>query len=123
MYNKKAQGLSVRTVVIAAIVIIVLVVLWGIFTGKMKFFSKDLESSDNRGQMSAKRLAQQAVGKKCLNKVVDTNCKKESLSSAECSTVKCTFANNECTGIPDCGDIGQADCGAGHYNFCEWVGT
>ena len=39
--NKKAQGLSLNTVVIAAIVLIVLVVLIGIFTGSLGQFVKD----------------------------------------------------------------------------------
>ena len=43
---KKAQGLSLNTIIIAAIVLIVLVVLWAIFTGRMGVFTtgvKDIE--------------------------------------------------------------------------------
>lgn len=38
--KKKAQGLSLNTIIIAAIVLIVLVVLWAVFTGRMGVFSK-----------------------------------------------------------------------------------
>lgn len=38
--NKKGQGLPLNTIIIAAIVLIVLVVLWAIFTGRMGVFSK-----------------------------------------------------------------------------------
>jgi hypothetical protein len=41
--KKKAQGLSLNTVIIAAIVLIVLVVLWAIFTGRMGAFNKGLD--------------------------------------------------------------------------------
>ena len=43
MRNKKSQGLSLNVIVIAAIVLIVLVVIWFIFTGKMKSFSEETE--------------------------------------------------------------------------------
>ncbi|MEA2036587.1 MAG: hypothetical protein U9O94_03710 [Nanoarchaeota archaeon] len=39
---KKGQGLSLNTIIIAAIVLIVLVVLWAIFTGRMGVFSQGL---------------------------------------------------------------------------------
>jgi len=41
--NLKSQGLSLNTIIIAAIVLIVLVVLWSIFTGKIGGFSKELK--------------------------------------------------------------------------------
>ena len=42
---KKGQGLSLNTVIIAAIVLIVLVVLWAIFTGRMGTFSSTLKET------------------------------------------------------------------------------
>jgi len=39
---KKGQGLSLNTIIIAAIVLIVLIVLWSIFTGRIGGFSKEL---------------------------------------------------------------------------------
>jgi len=40
--NKKAQGLSLNTIIIAAIVLIVLIVLWAIFTGRMGGFTSEV---------------------------------------------------------------------------------
>ena len=40
--NKKAQGISINTVIIAAIALIVLVVLVAIFTGRIGLFSKGI---------------------------------------------------------------------------------
>ena len=42
--TKKAQGMSMRTIVIAAIALLVLVVLIMIFTGRIGGFTKDLDS-------------------------------------------------------------------------------
>jgi len=42
MANNKAQGLSINTIIIAAIALIVLVVLVAIFTGRLGLFSKGL---------------------------------------------------------------------------------
>ncbi len=36
---RKGQGLSLNTIIIAAIVLIVLIVLWAIFTGRMGSFT------------------------------------------------------------------------------------
>lgn len=40
--NRKSQGLSINTIIIAAIALIVLVVLVAIFTGRLGLFSKGL---------------------------------------------------------------------------------
>lgn len=45
MMMKKGEGLSLTTIIIAAIVLIVLVVLWAIFTGRMGVFSKGLKDT------------------------------------------------------------------------------
>jgi hypothetical protein len=45
---KKGQGLSLNTIIIAAIVLIVLVVLWAIFTGRMGVFSKGMQEQEAR---------------------------------------------------------------------------
>ena len=45
---KKGQGLSLNTIIIAAIVLIVLIVLWAIFTGRMGTFTKGVvDKTDN----------------------------------------------------------------------------
>lgn len=45
---KKAQGLSLNTIIIAAIVLIVLVVLWAIFTGRMGVFAKGIKDTETQ---------------------------------------------------------------------------
>ena len=45
---KKGQGLPLNVIIIAAIVLIVLVVLWAIFTGRMGKFSTGLEEQSNK---------------------------------------------------------------------------
>jgi len=51
MINKKSQGLSLNVIIVAAIVLIVLIVLWAIFTGKIGSFSQGLEQC--RGECSS----------------------------------------------------------------------
>ncbi len=45
--NKKAQGLSINTIIIAAIAVVVLVVLIAIFTGRIGMFSTALSGTAN----------------------------------------------------------------------------
>lgn len=40
---RKGQGLSINTIIIAAIALVVLIVLWVIFTGRMGVFSTGLQ--------------------------------------------------------------------------------
>ncbi|MBI2576828.1 hypothetical protein HYV84_06435 [Candidatus Woesearchaeota archaeon] len=42
-FQQKGQGMSLNTIIIAAIVLIVLVVLWSIFTGRMGSFAGELQ--------------------------------------------------------------------------------
>ncbi len=44
---RKAQGISINVIVIAAIALAVLVVLFAIFTGKIAIFSKEVQQTDN----------------------------------------------------------------------------
>jgi hypothetical protein len=41
MYNKKAQGMSINVIVVAAIALLVLVILSVIFMGRMAIFTKN----------------------------------------------------------------------------------
>ena len=43
LFSKKSQGLSLNVIIVAAIVLIVLVVLWSIFTGRMGGFSEGVD--------------------------------------------------------------------------------
>jgi len=62
MKNKKSQGLSLNTIIIAAIVLIVLVVLWAIFTGRMGKFSTGLKAEEEKAEREADRLQKIAAG-------------------------------------------------------------
>jgi len=44
--KKKGQGLSLNTIIVAAIVLIVLIVLWAIFTGRMGGFASGMVSTE-----------------------------------------------------------------------------
>ncbi len=46
--SKKAQGISINTIIIAAIALIVLVILVMIFTGRMGIFGKDISAIGNK---------------------------------------------------------------------------
>jgi hypothetical protein len=56
--RKKGQGLSLNTIIIAAIVLIVLVVLWAIFTGRMGVFSQGITD------ITKEKTCQEAGGEK-----------------------------------------------------------
>jgi hypothetical protein len=47
--NKKAQGISINTIIIAAIALIVLVVLVAIFTGRLGGFSLGVANCEDKG--------------------------------------------------------------------------
>ncbi|MFH1642992.1 MAG: hypothetical protein ABIC04_08920 [Nanoarchaeota archaeon] len=45
--SKKSQGLSINIIIVAAIVLVVLIVLWVIFSGRMGGFSSGLDKCKN----------------------------------------------------------------------------
>ena len=53
--NRKSQGLSINTIIIAAIALIVLVVLVAIFTGRLGLFSKGLGETTTCDQICKAR--------------------------------------------------------------------
>lgn len=48
--TKKGQGISINTIIIAAIALAVLVVLFAIFTGRLGLFSKGVQEIDSCAQ-------------------------------------------------------------------------
>lgn len=44
--NKKGQGISINTIIIAAIGLAVLIVLFAIFTGRLSIFTKGVQETD-----------------------------------------------------------------------------
>lgn len=53
-YNKKAQSLSLNTIIVAALALIVLVVIVAIFTGRLGLFQKGL-GGESKQELSAMR--------------------------------------------------------------------
>ena len=45
---KKAQGISIETIIIAAIAVIVLIVLIAIFSGRLTLWGKDMDTVKNQ---------------------------------------------------------------------------
>jgi uncharacterized membrane protein len=48
--KRKAQGLSLNTIIIAAIVLIVLIVLIAVFTGKINIFGDSYADADDKAK-------------------------------------------------------------------------
>jgi hypothetical protein len=57
MTTKKAQGMSMTTIVIAAIALVVLIVLIMIFTGRIGGFTKGLDSCTGQGGFCVKPIS------------------------------------------------------------------
>ena len=94
---KKAQGISITTIIVAAIALIVLVVLIAVFTGRMGIFGKDLTTAQD--------------GNLCKGDNMDV------VTGSDCSSLgtdwEVTYSNfKECTdGAPDgCLETGEYCC-------------
>ena len=59
---KKGQGLSLNTIIIAAIVLIVLVVLWAIFTGRMGAFAEGVKKQDTATEEALEDIEEKLEG-------------------------------------------------------------
>lgn len=70
---KKAQGLSLNTIIIAAIALVVLIVLWAIFTGRMGVFSTGLQEVEKNcnDQCVAAGYARGSVKDLCATGEID----------------------------------------------------
>ena len=77
MKAKKGQGISINVVIIAAIALIVLVVLWAIFTGRMAGFTSGV-----KGTQSCKAICE-AAGQDANMELPDTD-----VGKAECTRSK-----------------------------------
>ncbi len=98
--NIKSQGLSLNTIIIAAIVLIVLIVLWAIFTGRMGVFTKGVISEEAKSRMEAERLAAEAKGYGCIPKKY---CSEIIGDDDYCKGIGCSGSkDNKCKGtIPE----------------------
>ena len=74
---KKGQGVSITTIIVAAIALIVLVVLIAIFTGRLGGFETGLTSEEQAGRVQAAALASDGnvtAGNACWG-IADATCK------------------------------------------------
>jgi len=69
MNNKKSQGLSLNTIIIAAIVLVVLVVLWAIFTGRMGMFTGGVNLQDLEAKAAAENIGKDTCAGTCFARV------------------------------------------------------
>jgi len=90
----KGQGLSLNTIIIAALVLIVLVVLIVIFSGRMNLFGDAYDSSDD--DATSRLCASHGAGGKCVGQ--DDTCPGSMLPGAsnidwiDCSNIqKCCY--------------------------------
>ncbi len=87
---KKGQGLSLNTIIIAAIVLIVLIVLWAIFTGRMGKFTAGLKSEEEKAQAEAKKFESMATGEETPLDKLSTCFGRQSVGA------ECRCGNNRC---------------------------
>ncbi len=74
---KKAQGLSLNTVVIAAIALLVLIIIASIFSGKLSLFSTDTRLCENKGDRAHCVDAEECpAGEAKVGDFSNTNCRK-----------------------------------------------
>ncbi len=96
--NKRAQGLSIRTIIIAVLALIVLVVLTAIFIGKIEFFS---DKTDEAGDTSVLGVGTLEQGDECVYK------KGEGKDEGTCQP------KDECENRKDQPLIGEKKCKSG----------
>jgi len=112
--NKRGQGLSLTTIIVAAIALIVLVILVMIFTGRIGIFDRGVESA-SQGELVTMRLS---YGD-CRPGTAAENKFSSDLSSAgEDETLKDSYRMDFNRLVGDCKAKGEADC----VSPCIWNG-
>lgn len=101
--NKKAQGLSITTIIVAILAIVVLVVLIAVFTGRIAIFQTSLGEAGN-----------------CVG--TPFSCDSFDGDETNCKLAGCSYADGVCTGTPKLceGYTRQANCEA---VGCLWQET
>jgi len=74
--KKKAQGMSINVIIIAAIALIVLVVLVAVFTGRFGMFTKGVEQCDASKGKSAGCVARADCNPPDKLPIAGTNCER-----------------------------------------------
>lgn len=120
MIDKKAQGLSLNTIIIAVIVLIVLIVLWAIFTGRMGLFTSNLKTEEGKAMTEAEKFEKMAAGGGC---VPEKNCGDLEGSASQCTSYGCmgggTTKSEKCTGSNGawCNSKKKEECNSP----CKWI--
>jgi len=114
MHSKKGQGLSLTTIIVAAIALIVLVVLVMIFTGRIGIFSDDLE------EISQKELIGMSTKYgNCRPGTASESTFLENIKNAgEDENIKDSYRSEYNRLIGECKAKNEAECGAP----CIWTG-
>jgi hypothetical protein len=128
--KKKGQGLSLNTIIVAAIVLIVLVVLWAIFTGRMGVFSKGLTDVTKGGNCrDIGTLKPELDG--CSTGCIRVYGQFEDVTAGEicCKPTKANICsgkysidqNDPNSAKKDCGIFDEDDCNTADHNGCNWI--
>ena len=102
---KKGQGLSLNTIIIAAIVLIVLIVLWAIFTGRMGTFTTGVKETEADAKTEAEKFLTGGIqsGFRCTDGANIGDC--ESSCDGDIISLSSLPAEERCaTGLICCGD-------------------
>ena len=84
--NKKSQGISITTIIIAAVALIVLIVLIAIFSGKIRLFGSEVTSTQQ--EFSAKKCELPGTLRRCETRHAGEN--------APCSEGGTYIQNTDC---------------------------
>lgn len=84
MFKKKAQGISINTIIIAAIALVVLVVLIAIFVSKMGGFTTQLAKCSEKGGECVRDSAACKLKGQFNTGLTSTSCEKDSPSMPLC---------------------------------------
>ena len=122
---RKGQGLSLNVIIVAAIVLIVLLVLWFIFTGRIGQFTGGVEDVDLKAARDAQILSAKIVGAGCVMKEGDAgNC--NNINNDDCAAVGCSAGSgSNCeAGAPNCRKFTADTCNDNpQSSVCEWKDT
>ena len=92
--KKKAQGISITTIIVAAIALIVLVVLIAVFTGRMGIFGRDLTTAQD-GSLCTGSNMQKVTGSDCSSLGADWEITYSNFKKCENGAPTCCLDTNE----------------------------
>ena len=118
---KKAQGISLNVIIIAAIALIVLVVLIAIFTGRLGVFVGGLSDANARAEQTALKFE---YNTNCVPSISALQDQWEAAANSETdngrletSDEKAEYEDSKKTLAEGCKDIEEGDCS----DECAWL--